>query len=290
MGYIYLITNKINNCIYVGKTIKSIQSRWRDHVSSANTNADNYFIHRAIKKYGEENFLVEQLEECDNSILSEREIYWIDKKKSYYLDNKKGYNLTRGGEGVLKYSDEEILELWDKGLNLRQISELLEANIGTISQRLQILLPGAALERKVINHSKKVLQYDFNGNFIKEWSSAAEAEKSLSLSGGCVSRACNKERHFGGNYLWKYKDDEETTILDLMIYYAKSRLCAETDLVDKDGNIIKTYKNPKEAELELKLPRGKVSEVCWHKRNNTGGYKFEWHYPIKKELAYGRIE
>ena len=109
------------------------------------------------------------------------------------------------------------------------------------------------------------------------------------LQEGCVSRVCNKERHFGGNYLWKYKDDEETTVLDLMIHYAKSTNCVETDLVDDEGNIIKTYKNPKTAEQDLGIARGRVSEACWHKKN-IRGYKFEWHYPIKKELAYGRIE
>ena len=84
MGYIYLITNKINGSIYVGKTVDTIQSRWRDHVSSANTNADNYYIHNAIKKYGEENFQIELLEECENSLLSEREKYWIKEKNSFY--------------------------------------------------------------------------------------------------------------------------------------------------------------------------------------------------------------
>ena len=289
MGYIYLITNKINGSIYVGKTVDTIQSRWRDHISSANTNADNYYIHNAIKKYGEENFQIERLEECENSLLSEREKYWIKEKNSFYRDNDKGYNLTRGGEGVMKYSDEEILELWDKELNLHQISEILGANVNTICQRLRVLRPGEALDRRAKRRNKKVLQYDFYGNFIKEWNSAAEAEKGLGLAGGCVSRVCNKERHFGGNYLWKYKDDEETTVLDLMIHYAKSTNCVETDLVDDEGNIIKTYKNPKTAEQDLGIARGRVSEACWHKKN-IRGYKFEWHYPIKKELAYGRIE
>ena len=289
MGYVYLITNKINGCIYVGKTVDTIQSRWRDHVSSANTNADNFYIHKAIKKYGEENFQIEQLEECENSILSDREMYWIKEKQSFYRDNNKGYNLTRGGEGVMKYTDEEILELWDKGLNLHQVSEILGANVNTICQRLRALRPGEALERRAKRRNKKVLQYDFYGNFIKGWNSAAEAEKGLGLAGGCVSRVCNKERHFGGNYLWKYKDDEETTVLDLMIHYAKSTNYVETDLVDDEGNIIKTYKNPKTAEQDLGIARGRVSEACWHKKN-IRGYKFEWHYPIKKELAYGRIE
>ena len=40
MGFIYKITNKLNNKIYIGKTINSIQYRWDQHVSAAFANKD----------------------------------------------------------------------------------------------------------------------------------------------------------------------------------------------------------------------------------------------------------
>lgn len=285
MGYIYMITNKIDGSIYVGKTVDSIQSRWKDHIYSAYSNVDNFYLHNAIKKYGQENFLVEKLEECENTILSEREIYWIKEKKSFYKDNEKGYNLTRGGDGVTKYSDEELLELWDKNLNLHEISQILNANIGTISKRLQILRPGEALERRTKTNSKEILQYDFEGNFIREWPSTREAARALKIDNSGISRACNKEGFSCGNFLWKWKEDKETTVEELMLNYAKSSKCCSVDLVDENKKIIKTYRSAREAEKQLSLPRGKVSEVCWHKRPHTCNYKFEWHYPLKKELA-----
>ena len=68
--------------------------------------------------------------------------------------------------------------------------------------------------------------------------------------------------------------------------YAKSRGCIKVDLIDDNGNIIKTYNSAHQAEVDLKLTRGKVSEVCNHKygRKTVGGYRFQWNYPLKRKL------
>ena len=52
-GYIYLITNKINNKKYIGQTTRTIKIRISDHFSNL---YKNYAITNAIKKYGKENF------------------------------------------------------------------------------------------------------------------------------------------------------------------------------------------------------------------------------------------
>ena len=81
LGFIYKITNKLNNKIYIGKTVNSIQYRWDQHVSAAYANKDkneyNFLLHKAIRKYGTNAFEVETIEEVKNENLSERESYWI---------------------------------------------------------------------------------------------------------------------------------------------------------------------------------------------------------------------
>ena len=54
------------------------------------------------------------------------------------------------------------------------------------------------------NRSKVVMQYDMDGNFIQEWPSAKEVQRSLGISH--VADCCRGERLIAGNYIWKYKN------------------------------------------------------------------------------------
>ena len=118
MPYIYKITNQINQKVYVGKTTKTIEKRWNEHISdSQRENICNRPLYKAFHKYGIENFKIEMLEECDVNILSEREIYWIEKLGSF----KYGYNATLGGDGK-SYADYDLIyHLYQSGYNVKEI-------------------------------------------------------------------------------------------------------------------------------------------------------------------------
>ena len=100
-GIIYKFLNNTNNKVYIGQTINE-KNRYRDHKYCYSES----LFHRAVKKYGFENFTYEVLEVLDVSELDKRERYWI----SYYQSNdlEKVYNLTEGGDGSkgMKRSDE----------------------------------------------------------------------------------------------------------------------------------------------------------------------------------------
>lgn len=87
---IYKVTNKINGKVYIGQSV-DIGKRWRQHMTAK----DDIYFHKAIQKYGVENFEWEVIEQCKKKDLDEREIYWIE----YYDSYNKGYNCTKGGEG-----------------------------------------------------------------------------------------------------------------------------------------------------------------------------------------------
>lgn len=91
---IYKITNTLNNKIYIGQTTQSMSARFSSHCRKK---VGRSYLTDAIKKYGKENFLIEQIDSAETiEELNKKEEYWI----SYYNSTNKniGYNLMSGGK------------------------------------------------------------------------------------------------------------------------------------------------------------------------------------------------
>ena len=100
---IYLITNLVNNHLYIGQTCKTLTERFKNHVNESSDDTTCY-LHNSINKYGPENFKIELIEDnIPEELIDEREIFYINKYDSYYK-NGHGYNMTLGGQGVHGYS------------------------------------------------------------------------------------------------------------------------------------------------------------------------------------------
>ena len=110
MGIIYLIRNTINKKCYVGQTTRSIEYRYKQHMSNGSTCT---LLKRSIKKYGKDNFTCTVLLECDNKDLAEYEKKYIKEYNAFVEDG--GLNLTRGGEVGKEYSQESIEKMRERG-------------------------------------------------------------------------------------------------------------------------------------------------------------------------------
>ena len=95
MGYIYKITNKVNNKVYIGQTVRTIEERYKKHLFEAR-HRTNRPLYDSMNHHGYDNFYVEQLVEAPNEELNDLEIFYISK---YDATNPNcGYNLTTGGD------------------------------------------------------------------------------------------------------------------------------------------------------------------------------------------------
>lgn len=91
---IYKIKNIRNNKIYIGKS-KDINHRISDHKSSLRKNSHrNKYLQRSYNKYGINCFEFSIIELCEESLLEEKEIFYIKELNSKAPN---GYNLTDGG-------------------------------------------------------------------------------------------------------------------------------------------------------------------------------------------------
>ena len=95
---IYKVTNLVNQKIYIGQTIKTLEYRKRCHYNDTrNSNRKRVYFHNALAKYKDSDFSWEVIDEADNQEeLDKLEQYWI----TYYNSNnpEKGYNLKAGGQ------------------------------------------------------------------------------------------------------------------------------------------------------------------------------------------------
>jgi group I intron endonuclease len=135
MGLIYKISNSINEKIYIGKTCRSLETRWKEHLKDKDNCLKNHNkLYKAMNKYGIENFKIEVLE--DNLLdeeLGQKEREYIKLYDSYY----NGYNCTFGGEGEGIVDIEKLKKLYFEGKSYLEISELSGHTEKTVSQRLR---------------------------------------------------------------------------------------------------------------------------------------------------------
>lgn len=102
-GYIYLITNLINGKQYIGQTVQTIKGRFNGHKYPCKKNT-NMVIIKAIKKYGKENFKIEEIDTAYN----QEELNLIEGVYMSWFNTlaPNGYNIKEIIDGKGKLSEE----------------------------------------------------------------------------------------------------------------------------------------------------------------------------------------
>lgn len=92
---IYAIKNISTGHLYFGQA-KNISRRKSQHLSSLRNNKHgNQHLQNAWNKYGESDFEFYVVEKCDEDLLDEKEMYYINKYNT--TDRNFGYNIESGG-------------------------------------------------------------------------------------------------------------------------------------------------------------------------------------------------
>ena len=218
MSYIYKITNNLNGKIYIGKTMRSIKQRWKEHLANIKKEeCKNRPLYRAINKYGVENFSIEKIEECSDIILSDREKYWIE----YYNSFKNGYNATKGGDGSPYIDRKLVIETYKQIQNCKKTAEILNIHIDSVYK----ILKSNNIERKSSQEISKECSskpvYMLNKKdlrILKVFASMKEAAKYIQeqtnnntdLRGMAshIREVCQGKRKTAYGYSWKFLNYE----------------------------------------------------------------------------------
>lgn len=131
---IYCIHNTVSGKVYIGKT-KCIYKRCHQYLSDVrnknNSNRMNEYLYNSMIKYGVDAFEMFPLEFVDESIISERELWWMNHFNS--LNRHKGYNLRSDSSTGMHTHDETKRKIsqrlkreWKQGLRNGHSDKLKE--------------------------------------------------------------------------------------------------------------------------------------------------------------------
>lgn len=256
---IYKITNLINGKIYIGKSI-DIQRRFRSHINeSLDENKPSYHhtIHRAMRKYGSDNFSFDILEECAEDKLNEREMYWISFFDCCVLDGSdKGYNMTRGGDGSSSLDVNKIRELWDNELSINEIAERLHCDRHAVSRHIKCYENFNEEENKRRKYSliskhrgESINQYDLDGNFICQYESILDASEKTGVGYRTICSNIQGQSNSAGGFQWTYQDNAPPGKHNVKGNGYKVPVVQ----LDSEYNFIKEFQSMKDAAQEVGL-------------------------------------
>ena len=274
MGIIYVIKNDINDKLYVGKTVTTLANRWLHHKDSYQKY--NWHLYQAMRKYGIEHFWIEQIEECDDDIINEREKYWIKKLNTL----KEGYNMTPGGDGRITLDRQKIVDLWNQGYSALQIADLVgngwSSSIIDVLEQQGLYDAEEIKRRKMIDIANKqsksrIIQYNEKAEIVNIFNSREEAAQKTGINRKNISTALDTGAGAGG-FLWGREGDNPPQ--PRKIKTGKVRQVEQIDL--QTGEVIATYKNASEAARVMNTAATSISAVCRGTRNKHHG--FGWRY------------
>jgi group I intron endonuclease len=240
---IYKITSPSNK-VYIGQST-NIKNRWDDYYKMIRCKRQPR-LYNSLKKYKPHNHKFEIIEECTEDKLLERETYW-----------KEHYNV----------------------LSVPSLCCRMDGKGGKLSQSTKDKMSKNKLG-KPTKHNYPLLQYDYLGNFIKEWDNYLNIPNYPDIKKICLDETFIRIN----NSLWRFKYTSEYSlklVLPLSYFKKINRLFPILQL-DINNKLIKEYKNNTQVISDFLKPLNKEKSsasiyACCKGKQNTA-YGFIWKY------------
>lgn len=291
-GYIYKVTNNINGRMYIGQTMRTIDIRWREHVKDSMSESDDYYFHRAIRKYKEYNFVIEEIETIYGQTLKDLKLQ-LNKRERHYINvfdtyNPNGYNGALGGEGssirpIDYYSLDKKLVC--KFNSMTEASEFTGLSLTSITENCNGVSSGTRCgffryKDEPLNKFETLYKYNgavqinkFNidGILVKSYKSCKDIQEEYNVSRRVVLRW--KSQHVLVDHQFVFFLDTED------FDYSKIKLpyISEIDVFDLDGNYVQRFKNQSEASRALNIDSSTISKCCLGKLDHVKDFVFRKH-------------
>lgn len=299
MKYIVYITiNLCNGKFYIGvhrTNPETFDGYIGCGIYRANQATKNYTLHKAVRKYGYENFKRTTIKIFPDTEEGCKEAYELESilVNKTLLKSTQVYNTALGGRESSTESLMKTVYMFDlTGNYLRSFKSSREAaryinpeNQDNIRQAIKNNCQGQTSSSygyfwsytKEFNYNNKcikpVAQYTISGKFIRTFNSITEAEVSLQLNS--IQQAITKKGSAGG-YQWRYYEGNNFDIPTLINVKTKNNYFPII-MFDKKGNIIKEFESVKQCILEhSELSASQINKVLNGTIKSHKGFVFKY--------------
>lgn len=252
---IYKAINSKNNKVYIGLTTQSLDKRITEHTYSK----DSSYFHRAITKYGIDNFLWEVIDESATTLdeLKKKEQYYIKFYNSH--STKNGYNMTWGGDTTWELGSaakRKLVSLFDLDGNYIKTYSSLTSGANDVDIPLNRVSYSAVNGHPTNNmrwqfgdsteymHSLRtrgniVYQFDTNGKIIGEYENANVASECTGICALTIRNVLRGDTNSAGGYFWSLNRNQNFDGIKVRKPIDRRPIIQK----DANGNVIKEYKN-----------------------------------------------
>lgn len=181
--------------------------------------------------------------------------------------------------------------------NLEWCTNSYNHNYGTHNERIRLANKGKKRTQESIENYKKsqerrrdriayrILQYDLNGVFIKEWRCAYDIEKELGFQRSSIRDCCNQKTKTFKGYIWRYKTENYPK----KIYQINNENLKSVCQYNLKAVFIKDYPSINEAGRITGINPSCIRGCCSGKNKSAGGFIWKYKDDFKKVVPYHRI-
>ena len=284
--YIYCHTSPSGKR-YIGQTCTNPKVRW----GAGSGYVKCPYIHRAIEKYGWENFSHDILIVCHTKKMCDL----LEKKLIAFFDTTnrdKGYNIANGGKGPTgvpwteEHKKRHSMLVSGSGNGMYGRRHTAEAR-AAMSKKLtgrklsqeDRELKASYLRKANEKRKKPVNQYDLDGNLIATYAGFGDVEKELGFNHAALIKACQGGSDTAYGFKWAYADE----VLRAEAEVKRSKRPTNSMAViqyDLDNNEVARYSSLVEAAKETGLWRDRIGDCCHGGLESYGG--FLWKFASEK--------
>lgn len=245
-----------SNKQYIGQTINE-RGRKNAFYNLKHVYSDGGKLENARKKYGPENFKYEILDrvilEDKLSLIKKLNILEQEYISKFNTYNY-GYNSTIGGISEFIYTDD--------------------------------------IKRKIVlSRQKKILQYDLDGYYVREWSSGKIASEHFNCSPTTISKCCLGQAKKSIGYIWRFYTEDFPLFIEVNLSEREKLSNSAFRIVENNvstkkvlkydifGKFIRSYNSILDAVKDNeKTNRSSLSGCCVGEFKTSGG--FIWRFQL----------